>query len=71
MLIHVEHDKGHKDRQAMLSPGLLKFPRAYWRAARPAGLLFPAARQTHACIRRQGVKTGGKPKIDPISAHAR
>ncbi len=41
MLIHVEQGKGRKDRQVMLSPGLLGVLRDYWREARPAGWLFP------------------------------
>ena len=41
MLIHVEQGKGAKDRQAMLSPGLLEVLRRYWRESRPEGWLFP------------------------------
>jgi integrase/recombinase XerD len=41
MLIHVEQGKGSKDRQAMLSPGLLEVLRQYWRESRPEGWLFP------------------------------
>jgi integrase len=40
MVIHVEQDKGQKDRYVMLSPQLLEILRAYWRAARPSGWLF-------------------------------
>jgi integrase/recombinase XerD len=41
MLIHVDQGKGSKDRQAMLSPGLLEVLRQYWRESRPEGWLFP------------------------------
>jgi site-specific recombinase XerD len=41
MTIRVEQGKGRKDRYVMLSPALLETLRAYWRTARPRGLLFP------------------------------
>jgi len=41
MLIRVEQGKGRKDRYVMLSPDLLDLLRAWWRAARPRGWLFP------------------------------
>ena len=41
MVIRVEQGKGRKDRYVMLSPYLLDLLRAWWRAARPRGWLFP------------------------------
>ena len=41
MLIRVEQGKGRKDRYVMLSPHLLDLLRAWWKAARPQGWLFP------------------------------
>jgi integrase/recombinase XerD len=41
MLIRVEQGKGRKDRYVMLSPHLLNLLRAWWKAARPQGWLFP------------------------------
>jgi len=41
MLIRVEQGKGRKDRYVMLAPDLLQLLRAWWRAARPQGWLFP------------------------------
>jgi site-specific recombinase XerD len=44
MVLRVRQGKGRKDRYVMLSATLLEVLRAYWRAHRPAGLLFPGAR---------------------------
>jgi integrase len=41
MVIRVEQGKGRKDRYVMLSQYLLDLLRAWWRAARPRGWLFP------------------------------
>ena len=41
MIIRVEQGKGRKDRNVMLSPHLLDLLRAWWKAARPQGWLFP------------------------------
>jgi integrase/recombinase XerD len=41
MVIRIVRGKGGKERQAMLSPQLLKILRAYWRVVRPPIWLFP------------------------------
>ena len=41
MVLRVEHGKGGKDRDVMLSVRLLGIPRAYWRVVRPGYWLFP------------------------------
>ena len=41
MVIRVEQGKGGKDRYVMLSASLLDLLRAWWKAARPQGWLFP------------------------------
>ena len=41
MVIRVDQGKGRKDRYVMLSPHLLDLLRAYWKAVRPRGWLFP------------------------------
>jgi integrase/recombinase XerD len=43
-LLRVAQGKRRKDRYAMLSPRLIQVLRTYWRAARPAGYLFPSWR---------------------------
>jgi integrase/recombinase XerD len=43
MVIRVRQGKGRKDRYVMLSPRLLEALRAYWKAVRPQGVLFPGA----------------------------
>ena len=75
MMLHVQQGKGQKDRYVMLSPRLLEILRAYWKARRPGGWLFPgrvpgepisryavalACRNAH---RRCGIKK-------PITAHS-
>lgn len=42
-VVRVRGGKGRKDRYVPLSPALVKGLRAYWRAYRPAGPLFPGA----------------------------
>jgi integrase len=43
MIIRVEQGKGGKDRNVMLSPHLLDLLRAWWKAARARGWLFPGS----------------------------
>ena len=52
MVIRVE-GKGRKDRYVMLSPHLLELLRAWWRAARPRGLLFPGRDRVQPMTTRQ------------------
>src|ERR687887_2113645 len=53
MLIRVEQGKGRKDRNVMLSPHLLELLRAWWRAARPQGWLFPGQNRVNPLTTRQ------------------
>jgi site-specific recombinase XerD len=53
MIIRVEQGKGHKDRNVMLSPSLLDLLRAWWRAARPRGWLFPGRNPVQPMTPRQ------------------
>jgi integrase/recombinase XerD len=53
MLIRVEQGKGHKDRNVMLSPHLLELLRAWWKAARPQGWLFPGQNRVNHLTMRQ------------------
>jgi integrase/recombinase XerD len=53
MLIRVEPGKGRKDRSVMLSPHLLELLRAWWRAARPQGWLFPGQNPVNPLTTRQ------------------
>jgi integrase/recombinase XerD len=53
MIIRVEQGKGHKDRNVMLSPHLLALLRAWWRAARPQGWLFPGRNPVQPMTTRQ------------------
>jgi integrase/recombinase XerD len=47
MLIRVNQGKGRKDRYTLLSERLLSELRAYWRAFRPTGWLFPNQARTN------------------------
>jgi integrase/recombinase XerD len=53
MLIRVEQGKGRKDRYVMLSPHLLNLLRAWWKAARPRGWLFPGRDPAQPMTSRQ------------------
>src|SRR6202162_190080 len=53
MVIRVEQGKGRKDRYVMLSPHLLELLRAWWRAARPQGWLFPGQDRVNPLTARQ------------------
>ena len=53
MIIRVEQGKGHKDRNVMLSASLLELLRAWWRAARPRGWLFPGRNPVQPMTTRQ------------------
>jgi integrase/recombinase XerD len=53
MVIRVEQGKGRKDRYVMLSPHLLELLRAWWKAARPQGWLFPGQNRVNPLTTRQ------------------
>src|SRR5215831_9119799 len=53
MIIRVEQGKGGKDRNVMLSPSLLDLLRAWWKAARPQGWLFPGRDPAQPTTTRQ------------------
>jgi integrase/recombinase XerD len=53
MVIRVEQGKGRKDRYVMLSPHLLDLLRAWWKAARPQGWLFPGRDPVQPLTTRQ------------------
>jgi site-specific recombinase XerD len=53
MVIRVEQGKGRKDRYVMLSPCLLELLRAWWKAARPQGWLFPGRDRVQPITTRQ------------------
>src|SRR6202023_4367517 len=53
MVIRVEQGKGRKDRYVMLAPHLLDLLRAWWRAARPQGWLFPGQNPVNPLTTRQ------------------
>jgi len=53
MIIRVEQGKGGKDRNVMLSPHLLNLLRAWWKAARPQGWLFPGRDPAQSMTTRQ------------------
>jgi integrase/recombinase XerD len=53
MVIRVEQGKGRKDRYVMLAPHLLDLLRAWWKAARPQGWLFPGQNRVNPLTTRQ------------------
>src|SRR6195256_1582851 len=53
MVIRVEQGKGRKDRNVMLSPHLLELLRAWYKAARPQGWLFPGQSSVNPLTTRQ------------------
>jgi integrase/recombinase XerD len=53
MVIRVEQGKGRKDRYVMLSPHLLELLRAWYKAARPQGWLFPGSNPIRPMTTRQ------------------
>ena len=53
MVIRIEQGKGRKDRYVMLSPHLLALLRAWWKAARPQGWLFPGRDRVQPVTTRQ------------------
>jgi integrase/recombinase XerD len=53
MVIRVEQGKGRKDRYVMLSAHLLELLRAWWKAARPQGWLFPGQNRVNPLTTRQ------------------
>ncbi len=53
MVIRVEQGKGRKDRYAMLCEHLLHLLRAYWKASRPQGWLFPGQNPVNPLTTRQ------------------
>jgi integrase/recombinase XerD len=53
MVIRIEQGKGHKDRFVMLSPHLLDLLRAWYKAARPQGWLFPGINPVNPMTTRQ------------------
>ncbi len=48
MTLRIEQVKGRKDRYAILSPPMLARLRAWWRYARPKGLVVPRGRHRQA-----------------------
>jgi integrase/recombinase XerD len=53
MVIRVEQGKGRKDRYVMLSPHLLDLLRAWWKAGRRQGWLFPGRDRVQPLTTRQ------------------
>src|SRR6202049_2665319 len=79
MVIRIEQGKGHKDRYVMLSPHLLELLRAWYKAPRPQGWLFPGmnpvnpmtARQLRrACHAAAQMAEIGKPVSPPTLRHS-
>jgi site-specific recombinase XerD len=53
MVIRIEQGNGNKDRYVMLSPHLLELLRAWYKAARPQGWLFPGMNPVNPMTTRQ------------------
>src|SRR5438128_8560162 len=76
MVIRVEQGKGRKDRYVMLSPHLLELLRAWWKAARPQGWLFPGrdrvqpmtTRQLHRACHAAAEAAGIEKNVSPPAA---
>ena len=79
MLIRIEHGKGRKDRNAMLSPQLLELLRLWWREGKrrgvmlPHGWLFPgrsctdpiSSRQLHRAVQEAAEVAGIRKRVSP------
>ena len=79
MLIRVEQGKGRKDRNAMLSPQLLRLLRLWWREGKrrgvmlPGGWLFPgqnslepiSTRQLNRAVHEAAEAAGIKKRVSP------
>jgi integrase/recombinase XerD len=79
MLIRVEHGKGGRDRNAMLSPQLLELLRLWWREGKRRGAMFPhgwlfpgrsytdpvSTRQLHRAVQEAAEVAGIKRRIGP------
>jgi integrase/recombinase XerD len=79
MLLRVEQGKGRKDRNAMLSPQLLKLLRLWWSEGRrrnvilPHGWLFPgqsrtdpiSTRQLHRAVHEAAERAGIRKRVSP------
>lgn len=79
MLIRVEQGKGRKDRNAMLSPQLLRLLRLWWREGKrrgvmlPGGWLFPgqnalepiSTRQLNRAVHEAAETAGIKKRVSP------
>jgi site-specific recombinase XerD len=88
MLLHIRQAKGHKDRYAPLSPIALDLLREWWRktmrGTRPAGLLFPCAkdplhpihhstvqRALKIAVRRAGISKRVSPRTLRVGDHVK
>lgn len=74
MVIRVRLGKGKKDRYVPLSPVLLELLRAWWRAERPRGFLFPSPvdpsrpldpSSVQRYVHKAGLRAGLQKKVTP------
>lgn len=79
MLIRVEHGKGGRDRNAMLSPLLLELLRLWWREGKRRGVMFPhgwlfpgrsytdpiSTRQLHRAVQEAAEVAGIRKRVGP------